>query len=270
VLDYADLAWHLGPDQPVYGLQERGLDGVHEPFTKFEDMAAYYIREIRTVQPEGPYYLGGYSYGGTLAFEIARKLHKEGQEVGLLAVIDNTPPNLNRHESIWTPSYLFGFLKNLPHWLNVFLKLEPDERMARVQRKVKVFNQKFARPFTSPNGDFTRTNIEAILDQDLTEIPESHHRFLDAHYQALTSYRPRDYPGRVTLFRTQGYSLFGPFDPNMGWDKVATNGVEIKEIAGIHAEILQEPQVRLLAEQLRTALDEAQATYTRWSLNETP
>jgi len=258
VLDYADLAGHLGPDQPVYGLQERGFDGVHEPFTSFEDMAAHHIKEIQTIQPEGPYYLGGYSYGGTLAFEIARQLQAQGQEVGLLAVIDNAPPNLDRQEAMWKPTFVFGFLKNLPHWLNTFLQLDSGQRKARFQRKARVFNMKFARPSPSSNGDLSRANIEEILDQDLTEIPENYHKFLNAHYQALVSYKPKGYQGRVTLFKTQGYSLFGPFDPNMGWDKVAANGVEIKEIAGVHAEILQEPQVQLLAAQLRASLDEAQ------------
>src|SRR5262249_46885240 len=71
VLNYIMLAHYLGPDQPVFGLQARGLDGQEEPFATVEEMAAHYVPQIRSVQPEGPYYLAGYSAGGTVVFEIA-------------------------------------------------------------------------------------------------------------------------------------------------------------------------------------------------------
>ncbi len=88
VLLYRSLAQHCGTDQPFYGLQAKGLDG-KEPFhTRIEDMAADYVREIRQLQPEGPYYLGGYCMGGTIAFEMAQQLVKQGQTVGLLAMFD--------------------------------------------------------------------------------------------------------------------------------------------------------------------------------------
>src|SRR5207249_10218034 len=74
VLIYRDLSRHLGPDQPFYGLQAQGLDGTAECLTTVEDMAALYINEIRRVQPEGPYFIGGYCLGGTIAYEIAQQL----------------------------------------------------------------------------------------------------------------------------------------------------------------------------------------------------
>src|SRR5205807_4621015 len=81
VLEYYDLARHLGSDQPFYGLQSQGLDGKQAPLTRIEEMAAYYIKEIRKVQPEGPYAVGGRSFGGIVAFEMACQLHAQGQEV---------------------------------------------------------------------------------------------------------------------------------------------------------------------------------------------
>jgi thioesterase domain-containing protein len=85
---YQKLARYLGEDQPVYGLQAQGLDGKENPLTQVEDMASLYLQEIRTIQPQGPYFLGGLSFGGMVSFEMAQTLHAQGQEVALLALID--------------------------------------------------------------------------------------------------------------------------------------------------------------------------------------
>ncbi len=92
VLTYRDLAIHLGPDQPVYALQARGLDGQQTPFTSVEEMAAYYVNAVRDVQPGGPYYLGGLSAGGDIAWEMALQLQAQGEEVALLVLFDTYGP----------------------------------------------------------------------------------------------------------------------------------------------------------------------------------
>src|SRR5207245_7945702 len=75
VLIYREFAQLLGADQPVYALQAQGLDGTHPPHTTIEAMAAHYLDEIRTVQPEGPYFLGGFCLGAVISFEMAQQLH---------------------------------------------------------------------------------------------------------------------------------------------------------------------------------------------------
>jgi thioesterase domain-containing protein len=95
VFSYVELAQSLGPDQPFHALQARGLDGRSEPFTDLEEMAAGYVRAIRTVQPEGPYQLGGWSFGGAVAFEMARQLRAAGDRVDLLALLDSWSPSLS-------------------------------------------------------------------------------------------------------------------------------------------------------------------------------
>src|SRR5439155_5375056 len=92
VLGYNTLARLLGPDQPFYGLQSRGLDGLEDPLTRIEDIAAEFLREIRAVQPEGPYYLVGLCMGGVVAYEMAQQLHAAGQQVGLLGLLETWPP----------------------------------------------------------------------------------------------------------------------------------------------------------------------------------
>src|SRR5262249_53897649 len=90
VLFLRHLAAHLGLDQPLYALRRQGLEGVSPPHTRVEDMAAHYSQERAAFQPEGPYLLGGYSFGGLVAYEMARQLRANGQEVALLALIDTT------------------------------------------------------------------------------------------------------------------------------------------------------------------------------------
>ena len=93
VLEYYPLASHLGPDQPVYAFQARGLDGHIAADSKLKDMAAAYITELRNFQPEGPYYLGGFCFGGLLALEVAQQLTDAGQSVALLTLIQSTHPD---------------------------------------------------------------------------------------------------------------------------------------------------------------------------------
>jgi len=91
VLEFYDLARRLGINQPFYGLQSQGLDGKQTLHTSLKEMAAHYIREMREVQPCGPYFIGGRSLGGIIAFETACQLRAQGQEVGLLALLDSYP-----------------------------------------------------------------------------------------------------------------------------------------------------------------------------------
>ncbi|HET7451575.1 MAG TPA: amino acid adenylation domain-containing protein, partial [Thermoanaerobaculia bacterium] len=92
VVGFYTLARHLGVDQPVYGLQARGLDGIAEPDTTVEEMAGRYLEQMRAVVPRGPYFLGGASFGGKVAYEMARRLSDEGESVALLALFDTFAP----------------------------------------------------------------------------------------------------------------------------------------------------------------------------------
>jgi acyl carrier protein len=106
VLIYRELSKLLGDDQPFYGLQSQGLDGDAQPLTKIEDMAALYVKEIRRVQPTGPYLLGGYCLGGTIAYEVAQQLRAQGQDVALLALLDTTDWSKIPTVNFWNDSYM--------------------------------------------------------------------------------------------------------------------------------------------------------------------
>jgi thioesterase domain-containing protein len=93
-MNLRELAVATGTDQPFYGLQYRGVDGEHEPHHTIRAMAEEFAEHIREVQPKGPYYLGGYSVGGLPAFETATILRQQGEEVGLLVLLDTFNPTL--------------------------------------------------------------------------------------------------------------------------------------------------------------------------------
>lgn len=140
VLWFRELAHHLGKEQPFYGLQSRGLDGCQEPFTRIEDMAAHYISEIRLVQPEGPYLLGGYCFGGEVVYEMARQLQSQGEKVLLLAIISSIP-NIGYHKAPWGYRYIASFINNIPHWVTNLQELERQEIFARIRRRARVFKK---------------------------------------------------------------------------------------------------------------------------------
>ncbi|NPC78897.1 non-ribosomal peptide synthase/polyketide synthase [Pyxidicoccus fallax] len=114
VLAYAGLARHLGPRQPFYGLEAQGLDGTEPPLESILEMAYFYVEAIRTVQPHGPYRLGGWSLGAVIAFEMARALRQRGEEVEVLALIEPSPTAYARGEPLADPSSLAGLFDAEP------------------------------------------------------------------------------------------------------------------------------------------------------------
>ena len=99
VLLYANLARYFDADRPFYGLQSVGLDGKQEPLNRVEDMAAHYIREIQTIQPKGPYLLGGRCFGGRVALEMAQQLQAQGEKVAILAIVEAGTPQIGEQLS---------------------------------------------------------------------------------------------------------------------------------------------------------------------------
>jgi thioesterase domain-containing protein len=159
---YDNLARHVDEDQPLYGLPARGFDGNAPPDSRIEDMAKHCIRNMRQVQPRGPYSLAGYCSGGLIAFEMARQLHAGGEKVELLALCDSLAPGFHPLEFART-GWRFLRLKN-----------------------VRVVQQRFYR--------FVLQNLGLSRLRKFRTVTE-------AHYWAFLSYRPQPYPGSAVLFR---------------------------------------------------------------------
>jgi amino acid adenylation domain-containing protein len=257
VLDYGELARLLGSDQPFYGLQARGIDGVTPIHTRIEDMASDYIEALRTVQPHGPYYLGGYCYGGVVAFEMARQLLGRGEAVGLIGVFDGYAPVRRTPRTIVGRfRALISFLRNLPYWLRDYMQLGREQFVARMGTRLRTLARAiFRRP-----GRPMDVRLEDVLP-NVDQIPLMHQNLMQVHLRATRQYHPGPYPGIVTLFRVRAMSLFRAADPEMGWGTLAQHGVEVRMIGGGHNTILEHPGVDSLAEHLSASLEVARRKY---------
>jgi len=144
VLVYRSLAKQLGPDQPVYGLQARGMDGTETFLSRLEDTAADYIKQIRTVQPEGPYFLAGLSSGGNIALEMAQQLQVQGQKVALLALFDSFGPDSIK---LLPPiprllsSICYASRYALPRFVDKLLRLETREEIIENLKQARAFKR---------------------------------------------------------------------------------------------------------------------------------
>lgn len=258
VLSYINLARHLGPDQPFYGLQAVGLNGEQPPHTRIEAMAAAYIQALQTVQPDGPYLLGGWSMGSIVAFEMAQQLYRQGQSIAVLALLDHWAPSLNStgaeaDDAQDDPLLLTAFLKDLrgrfakdlPALAGDWDQLGPEEQLNFILENART--------------------LEVVLpDGGLLQM----HRLLQvfkANVRAMWRYTPQIYEGRILLFKA-GESLVaaqtgqaGFDDPTLGWGQLSTHPVEVRLVPGDHYSMLAEPHVQVLAGQLRVYLDQIEA-----------
>ncbi|MBU6344947.1 AMP-binding protein [Cylindrospermopsis raciborskii] len=257
LLCYRHLAIHLGTEQPVYGLQCQGLDGEELPLVRVEDMAAHYLQEIRTIQPQGPYFLGGYSFGGVVAYEMARQLEKQGEKVSFLAMLDTCRPgyakrlpfvqriplhlrNIIKGGSRYLVKKVFGWSQHTQHYLKYYLQVAIQ------------FEKKFS--------------TAKDIDKYITTI--------DANTQALQHYQFPSYSGKVTLFRTEdehrGNHVGTKYDHQFGWGDIVTGELDVYHIPGSHLSLLNEPYVTVLAEKLQQSLKKVDAdklVLTQQSLN---
>jgi oxalate---CoA ligase len=239
ILCYRRLSYHLGSDQPFYGLQAQGLDGKQPPLNRIEQMAAKYIQEIRTVRPHGPYRLAGYSLGGMVAFEMAQQLQAQGQQVDLLALFDTYG-----HRSIEKMKN-FNTLsldrKVQLHWKNT-VQLHPKKQLAYFFEKVGQRVQKILIKL------YLRLGIKLPASLRLSAIH-------DAGLEAAHTYVPKPYSGRLILFRATKVDT----DPTLGWDGLAVGGLDVYDVPGKHNTIetegmLTEPHVSVLAEKFKACL----------------
>ena len=251
VLTYADVARHLGPDQPVYGLQAQGLDGKALPHVSIEDMASHYVQEIRGFQPEGPYHLGGSSFGGLVAFEVAQQLHAQGHSVGVLALFDTWGPDYLQHMPSKRDPYIrmVRMIERLDLHLGNFLAAEgPRAKLDYVRTKMKRIRRRIA--FIAERS--ARKWEKRLLPRALRKVESTSMR-------AREVYVPRPYPGKIMLFRASKQPAGVAPDPHLGWAPLARGGVDVYEVPGYHGAIVYEPRARILAEQLAQALEKAEA-----------
>ena len=253
---YANLARHLDPQQPVYGIESRGMKGLEE-FSRIEDMAAEYIREIRAFQPAGPYFLGGYCFGGNVAYEMARQIHALGERVALLALFESAPTNGSYyHYQCWRPGFIRDFIRNSFYRALDLFHMKPEARRNFIQRKINALKKKILGKF-HPAKARPPIDLEGFID--ISVLSKEEIILWQCHLRSAGQYIEQPYSGCVTLFRTRRQPFLCSFDSAYSWGELAGGGVAVKMVPGSHDSVFLEPNVGPLAEQLKAALAETQA-----------
>ena len=258
ILEYLDLAKYMDADQPFYGIQAGGLDGKRPRLNlTVEGMAAQYLKEIRAFQPQGPYYIGGSSFGGTVAYEIAQQLRAAGAEVGLLAFFDTNGPDYPQYlpgTTAWQRKLLGLRNRVALHWDN----LRAAEGRHRLEY-VWVKAQKWARGLVWLAARNIRHRWKRLRERtEQLWLPATIRQVQQAGRWAALDYVPKPYAGQVALFRATEQPRGIIPDPTLGWGKLVLGGFEIYDTPGHHGAVVREPRARVTAQQLRDALSKTQ------------
>ncbi|MBX2805693.1 MAG: SDR family NAD(P)-dependent oxidoreductase [Hyphomicrobiales bacterium] len=243
ILNLRHLAIQIGQDRPVYGLQARGLYGDQAPHETFEDMARDYLKEIRTIQPEGPYLLSGFSGGGLVAYEMAQQLTAAGEMIAMLSLLDTPYPE--------------------------------DVSLSMLDR-ISIRTQDIRREGTAFFVRYVKWRIEWERQRlrERNSEPASAEQFhskdvQEAFMHALSRYEAAPYDGQVLLLRPKlriAYRLSdgrelnadrGAIHADNGWSPFIRN-LAIVEVPGDHDGMVLEPNVRVLAGHLRKALNQSE------------
>ncbi|KAF3885893.1 MULTISPECIES: non-ribosomal peptide synthetase [Nostocales] len=247
--NYLNLAKKLGIEQPFYALEQRPSQQDPE-IISVEEIAAYYLNEIRAVQPHSPYLLGGWCYGGMIAFEMAQQLQKQGETVNLLVVIDTILP-----ESAIQPTtdddakLLLRLAESVKNWFGIDFSISYDELVQWPLEK------QFHLLMRKTNLDISNTEIEQHFRS---------YKLFKAHIQAMRNYVPQVYPQEITLLKAREEIVhdfqsleFHTNDPLLGWGRYSTQPINMIEVPGNHFSMFNEPHVQELANQLKICLDKA-------------
>jgi len=230
VIVFQDLCRHLGPDQPFYGLQARGLDGTpHEgdgDHLSIEALAAEFVHEIRDIQPRGPYHLAGHCFGGLIMWEIARQLHGAGHPINMLALFDPVATNVFPDEIIQQD--------RLRHSLRKFLRMPMIERVRFAWMKLTSIRDKII--------------IRQRLGRSIARARLMHEQ-----------YRIERYPGPVMIFMAEDshFNMAGVDDPRLYHEKFADGGATYRPVPGDRDSMLHGDGAAVLARHLRAAIHDA-------------
>jgi phthiocerol/phenolphthiocerol synthesis type-I polyketide synthase E len=247
VLIYRDLARHLGADQPFYGVQAQGLDGSSEPLATIEEMAALYVKEIRALQPHGPYFIGGYCMGGTLAYEVAYQLQTAGEPIALLALFDTMDWTNMKLPSIWAKGY--HELERMAFHAANFFRVDAVGRRKFFGEKLEALRNRLPVWKGMLQAKFSKESATNGHSRALARLWQTNDR-------ACFVYRPQALAGAVTDFRPmKQYRMFRR--PDVKFGRMAQGGERVVVLPVYPAGMLVEPFVKHLADALKKSIEQA-------------
>jgi acyl transferase domain-containing protein/thioesterase domain-containing protein len=241
-LTYESLAKALGPEQPFYAFQSP-LASQGDPLeTSIEELASTYVKDLRAFLPQGPYLLGGTSFGGLVAFEMAQQLHAQGAEPELLVMFDTSVPGSEERVGVMDQVSMF--------WRNVRTEGVPYLARKAAEKKVQWGEWLLRRVHDTAYYCYRIAGREISAGLRYSQVEKM-------HWRALERSTYRNYPGKVTLLRALDRSpekLGLREDPTLGWGRLAGGGVEIHNVQSGHNTLLREPYVQDVSEKLKTIL----------------
>ncbi len=244
LFSYYDLVRQLGTARSIYGLQSRGIDGKQPPLDRVEDIASYYIQSIQLIQPQGPYLLMGYSFGGIVAFEMARQLTAQGELVDFLGLVDMRSPTLDKNRMSLTKWLNFHFSQLKQLQLKDRVKYFLDKILYRLSIQTKGKTEGYKEVIAR------RLSTFEMFEPELLNV-------LEANLQATKNYLPQTYHGRATLFWCEYQALYLDRYPDLDWGKLITGGVDTVPIPGEHLSLMTDPHAEVLAAKLNWAMTQA-------------
>lgn len=239
VFDLRALAAHLAIDRPVYGCRAHGLDPRQEAHRTVEEMAVAYVEDVRTRQPKGPYAIAGYSFGGLVAFEMARRLHVAGERVELLALLDT-----GVHDGCLPLRARAEFLALRK--AHRALGRAPLARWPALAAARDRARKAIEARYHATHGEPAPRDHAAEMTPRMRQVEE-------VLWRAFRAYRPRPSPVAITFFRAQrrplDYCLPIPI-----WAAAASGNLRIRDVPGDHFTMMQSPNVEVLAARLAGCL----------------
>ncbi|HJP91753.1 MAG TPA: amino acid adenylation domain-containing protein [Pyrinomonadaceae bacterium] len=251
VLCYEPWARYLDPDQPFYGVQDHFAYKDGDPEIPIEEMASIYVEAIRAMQPVGPYLLGGWSFGGLVAFEMARQLVELGHEVPLLVIVDAGAPAFMRKIIEADDAVLLTILAN--QLTRYSMKDEELRPLTQALQKLDANDQLQYVIDYFVERDLAGANVD--MDYAFAFL-KRHLRVFRTRIRVTHRYDPAVYPGHITVFRgSEEPPEVRGLDPTKGWGELSTQPVDVHIVPGNHETMGLEPNVKMLSAQLQSCLD---------------
>ena len=227
----------IGEKNPVYFMQARGLSGKEQPGHKIEEIATDYLSEIQKIYPHGPYHFIGSSFGGNVAYEMARQLSLQGNDMGIVALLDTFGPSY--------PTYKSGYSRFLIQ-LNIMLKTLRKHFFILFSADLKSKREYFRyyRDFLPMEISRRFQNIRLWKEKNkFDELPPELRSVENASYSAVKRYDPPEYTGEVILFRAKHQLPGVELDPLLGWGKIKIGNLVVHEVDSFHGNILFHPAI---------------------------
>lgn len=251
---YYPLMRSMGVERPFYALQAVGIEAAEQPLTTIEAMATRYIAALRRVQPQGPYHVGGWSFGAYVALEIATQLQQQGQSVAKVILLDTPPLAANKLSNL-IDLLTFFLTSSAPHiWPYIYDYIQLQLLANQLPKDGNFWDLiHLLDPETIVNLWERESRLMTLRQPAVQRVIG----VIKANSEALIQYQPKPYAGQITLLN--GEPLFGMNTQNAiaGWLNLAQGGAEVYQIPGHHFSILRHPHVEILAERLSACLDSA-------------